>query len=526
MLSCGRPCMIWRLVTEGVQGVADDDATLVLRAQTGDGAAFTALFQRYVDAVYDFAWRVLRQPSAADSVVRDTFIRAARSLPGLTTPGSFPTWLLAIAYHLAIERLPQVGPPTEPPNELDPARTADPEVLGAGPALAALVWEGAAGLDRRHYALLHLTTRNGFAAADLASVLSVPVRKAQEMVDRVQRAVDDAITAYVIARRERDGCPSLAAIVPAGPIRVFDPQLRQRVSEHIRQDPHCLQAAQELPPPRRVLAALDVLPAPATLRSGLAGHLQEMLSDEAAAAGADVPPTGHEPEGDGWEEPGLSTEPTLHAEPAPAPDRPETAIASAGPQSPLPWARESRGGGIPPRPPREREGQAAGGGFWGMLRTNWTILGAAAIFLTGVAVMGTALVKAWSGGNGGATVATATAAPASTATVTATHTPSPTETPAPTPTTRPPTATAVPVAPAEPPPPPAETPEEIEPTATVTQSPQPPTATPVPTQPPPTLTATPPPTEPPPTATLEATPPSDTPTPEPAPGTKVPTPTP
>jgi len=505
----------------------DDDATLVQQAQAGDVAAFTQLFERHVDAVYDFAWRVLRQAGAAEGVVRDTFIRAARSLPGLGPSDSFLAWILAIAYHLAMERLPQTTPDAKAAEEAAAARTTNPEVLAADSGLAGLVWKAAAGLDRRHYALLHLTARHDLGPADLASVLGVPPAKAEETVDRLQRAVDDAITAYVIACRERDACPGLAAIVPAGPIRVFDPQLRQRVSQHVREDAHCREAAQALPSPRHVLAALDPVPVPESLRSGLAAHLEELLGGAPVAGEAETAagpiPEGPEPAGEQKGEAGLPEELLAEVEPVAS----QADVGAPGLMPPPPWSTGARDGGlIPPQPPRpEPAGGAGGRGFWAALRTNWTVIGAVGIFIAGVAVMGTALAKSWSAG-GGTTVATATATPTGVSAATATGTPSPTVTPTPSATPVPPTATPVAVAPAEPPAPPEETPEEVAPTATATQPARTSTPTAVPTKPPPTATPSPQPTELPPTATEEPTPSPDTPTPGTPEGTAVPSPTP
>lgn len=497
--------------------VTNDDAALVERARAGDGQAFAELFDRFVDEVYDFAWRVLRQGTAAADVTRDTFVRGARSLSGIPDPAAFPTWLMAIAYHRAMERLEQGAVKPAPPPEGDPTRTEDQGILAAGADLPALVWDAAAGLDRRHYALLDLTTRHAFLPGDVASVLGVPPARGAELVKRVHGAVDEALTAYIAARRERDNCPGLAAIVPRGPIRVFPPDMRRQVTEHIRRDPRCQAAVAALPSPRQVLAALEPLPVPADLRESLGAHLPGLFAAGAAAgmagafaagaavetvpaAAAEPPTAGREPEEIGEPPPpvGAGDEQTAEENPpeeeASVPDEAGAAAAAAGaaaatagaaagedasgallqpesvqagmsPSGPAPLEPPQatphrpfpRGdSGVPPRGPAAPP--AAGGSFWEYVQQHWTVLGAGAIFGIGLVVMGVALLMtAFGSGGGGGGAAKGT--PTATASITATARPTQSATPTVPATDTPPPATATdtPAPATETPPPPTST---------------------------------------------------------------------
>ena len=80
------------------------DAELVARAQTGDHAAFGDLVDRYRTAVYRAALTALRSHAEAEDAAQDAFVLAWRRLGSFREEASFKTWLLAIAWHQAINR--------------------------------------------------------------------------------------------------------------------------------------------------------------------------------------------------------------------------------------------------------------------------------------------------------------------------------------------------------------------------------------------------------------------------------------
>lgn len=75
-----------------------DDRVLVERASEGDAAAVTALYRRYVDRIYRFAYRRMGTHHRAEEVTAATFERALRGLPDFVWQGGgFEPWLFRIA---------------------------------------------------------------------------------------------------------------------------------------------------------------------------------------------------------------------------------------------------------------------------------------------------------------------------------------------------------------------------------------------------------------------------------------------
>lgn len=78
------------------------DATLLTRALKGDRAAFTTLYDRHSGGVFGYALRIVRDPSAAEDVVQETFVGL---LGGRKYDPSRPflSWLLTIARNASID---------------------------------------------------------------------------------------------------------------------------------------------------------------------------------------------------------------------------------------------------------------------------------------------------------------------------------------------------------------------------------------------------------------------------------------
>jgi RNA polymerase sigma-70 factor (ECF subfamily) len=79
------------------------DAAAVALARGGDSEAFRALVERHSRAVYRLAHRMTGNPSDAEDVVQETFLRAYRQLSRFESRANFGTWLHRIAVNCSID---------------------------------------------------------------------------------------------------------------------------------------------------------------------------------------------------------------------------------------------------------------------------------------------------------------------------------------------------------------------------------------------------------------------------------------
>jgi RNA polymerase sigma-70 factor (ECF subfamily) len=81
---------------------ASEDADLVRRAITGDGAAFTSLYERYARMIHGLLLARVRIADV-DDLVQDVFLTAWKQLDHLRDAAAFGGWLAMIARNRATD---------------------------------------------------------------------------------------------------------------------------------------------------------------------------------------------------------------------------------------------------------------------------------------------------------------------------------------------------------------------------------------------------------------------------------------
>lgn len=171
-------------VTPQPLGDLSDDE-LVLRFRAGDEQAFAVLYERYVERIYGFIARLLRDRDVAADVTQEVFVKALGGLRARTVQGSVRSWLFTIARNAAIDyqrrqrtwRLPYQRFEEEESRweaELVASdQEADPETAAHRAEMVEVVWEAARALPPNDYAVLELVLRHELSPAEVARVVGV-----------------------------------------------------------------------------------------------------------------------------------------------------------------------------------------------------------------------------------------------------------------------------------------------------------------------------------------------------------------
>ncbi len=93
--------------TADIRKIIDtDDTVLIQRVLDGHTEQFRPLADRHARSVHKFVARMIPLSEDAEEVTQDTLVSAFQSLARFDAErASFRTWLLRIAYHIALKRL-------------------------------------------------------------------------------------------------------------------------------------------------------------------------------------------------------------------------------------------------------------------------------------------------------------------------------------------------------------------------------------------------------------------------------------
>lgn len=270
------------------------ESSLVELAKAGDQHAFAELYNRYFDPVYDFVARLTRNRDEAADIAQDTFLKAMNALGGLQKEASFKSWIFTIARNTALNRLEKAArtrPLTFEDSDgeevgfdvVDTGRFSNPEEAAQAGAIASLVWEAAAGLDPRQFSLLDLHLRQGLDSGEIADVLGVTRNNGYVMLNRLKKAVEESIGAFIMFKTGRQYCASLDAVLSKADIQGMSPETRKLVDRHVAQCPDCQERKKKLAP-LAAFAAFGAIGAPAGAKAHILEGLMRQWPGPATAA--------------------------------------------------------------------------------------------------------------------------------------------------------------------------------------------------------------------------------------------------
>jgi RNA polymerase sigma factor (sigma-70 family) len=263
------------------------DGELAIAARAGDGTAFTELYDRYFQRVYDYLTRLTRNRDDAAELTQDTFLRAMNNLGQLRDPERFRSWLFSIARSQGLngierrKRSVPVSPTPEDDAMSNPILTApatdpalDPELVAVHNEMSELVWEAAESLDERTYTVFDLTVRHGMDSAEIADVMGVSAGAGYTMVNRMKSRVGESIGTYLLMRKGSRDCEQLAEIVAAAQIPPVSRSARRTVDRHVRDCDTCERTKKALVAPSKVFGAFAMVAAPAGLQAQIRRQIQ------------------------------------------------------------------------------------------------------------------------------------------------------------------------------------------------------------------------------------------------------------
>ncbi len=236
------------------------DVRLVAAARSGDEVALELLVAKYLPLVHAIVDRALTRAPDVDDTVQETMLNVVRALPGLRSPETFRSWLVAITMNQIRKHHRRLQPELRPTEAFD--GVADP-----GSDFSDLaVWELVMSSQRREAAtatvwlddddreLLSLwwqVEAGRLSRTEMVSIRGLDPHLVTVQIGRVKSRLDTA-RRIVRALAMTPGCFGLVAATvgwPGTPTLLW----RKRIARHMRECGDCTNAAEDLVPVERLL---------------------------------------------------------------------------------------------------------------------------------------------------------------------------------------------------------------------------------------------------------------------------------
>jgi RNA polymerase sigma-70 factor (ECF subfamily) len=167
---------------------ADEDR---VRLRKGDPDALAEMVVRFQHRLYRYLLRLVRDPTAAEDLFQQTWLRVAESIRRYDARRSFDAWLFAVAHNLAIDHLRRREPRSLDEPDLE-GRAAVEVAAGSVDALDQLLaWERAKWIESAMGELpavyretLTLRFEEGMKLEDIVSVCHVPLSTVKSRLRR------------------------------------------------------------------------------------------------------------------------------------------------------------------------------------------------------------------------------------------------------------------------------------------------------------------------------------------------------
>ncbi len=184
---------------------AELDKELVLRVQQGDKSAYDLLVIKYQHRIIQLVNRYVKDPSEAQDVAQEAFIKAYRALANFRGDSAFYTWLYRIAINTAknylLSRNRRYSDYQVDVQEAEQVENAPqlkgmdtPESLLLNDEIVAVIREAIEKLPEEMKVAIMLREFEGLSYEEIAQAMECPVGTVRSRIFRAREAIDEKLS--------------------------------------------------------------------------------------------------------------------------------------------------------------------------------------------------------------------------------------------------------------------------------------------------------------------------------------------
>ena len=187
---------------------AEADKALVLKVQQGDKSAFDLLVIKYQHRIIQLVNRYVKDPSEAQDVAQESFIKAYRALGNFRGDSAFYTWLYRIAintaknylvsrnrrysdYHIDVQDAEQVE------NSLQLKVMETPDNLLQNDEIIDAIKKAIENLPEEMKVAIMLREFEGMSYEEIAQAMECPVGTVRSRIFRAREAIDEKLSPLI-----------------------------------------------------------------------------------------------------------------------------------------------------------------------------------------------------------------------------------------------------------------------------------------------------------------------------------------
>ncbi len=193
------------------------EAQIIARAQRGDEAAFSTLFETHKRRVYSLCLRMTGNTAEAEDLTQEAFLQLFRKISTFRGESAFSTWLHRLAVNVVLMHLRKKGLQQVSLDELDTSQDEpvkrdygedDRRLVGAIDRLS--LSNAIAELPAGYRAVFVLHDIEGYEHNEIAEIMNCSVGNSKSQLHKARMKLRDRLRAA--HRKELSG-----AVVPADP---------------------------------------------------------------------------------------------------------------------------------------------------------------------------------------------------------------------------------------------------------------------------------------------------------------------